>query len=75
MLGAFVCAGGGPVDVGLVVIVNWGGGNAVGHVLVRSSIPDIKELFDAFNIGQDFGLARALCCLFLPDGFACDGAA
>ena len=66
MLGAFVCAGGGLLYACLVVIVNWGGGDAVGHVHVRGSIPDVKELFDAFVGGQDVGLVKALCCLFVP---------
>ena len=73
MFGAFICAGGGPVGAGLVVVVNWGGDEAIGHVRVHGSVSEFKELFDAFVGGQYFSRARALCCLFLADGFPRDG--
>ena len=75
MFGAFVRAGGRPVDTGLVVVVNRGGCDAVRHIHVGGAIADVKELLDAFVGGQNFGLVRALRCLFLADGFPCDGAA
>ena len=75
MFGAFVCAGGRPVDACLVVVINWGGCDAVRHVHVGGSIADVKELLDTFVGGQDLGLAGALCGLLLADGLPCGGAA
>ena len=57
MLGAFVYAGGSPVDAVLVVIVNWGGSDAVRHVHVGGSVAYVKKFLDAFVGGQDLGLA------------------
>ena len=48
MLGAFAGEGGGPVDAGHDVIVNWGGGGDVGHIHVLGAIAYAKKFLDTF---------------------------
>ena len=69
----FVSDGGGPVDAGLVVIVDGGARGGVGEADVVGPILNGLEGRDAFVGGDDFSLAGAEGGVVLSDGFPSDG--
>ena len=73
VFGAFEGDGGGPVDGGLVIVVDGDGFGGVGHAEVKGAMFNGQEIVDALVCGVDFSDARAACCLILPDCFPCDG--
>lgn len=75
VLGAFVRDGGGPVDGGLVVVVNGGADVGFRHSEVGGSVFDVENFVDAFGGGLDFGFAGAKGGLVLASRLPGDGAA
>ena len=75
VLGTFVSNGRGPINTGLAVVVNCCWRQCVSHDHVGTSEANSNKFLDAFVCSHDFGLAGALGCLGLADGFPGDGAA
>ena len=75
VFGAFVSDRGGPINAGLVVVVNCCWRQCVSHAHVGTPEANSDNFLDAFVCSHDFGLAGALGCLCLADGFPGDGAA
>jgi hypothetical protein len=67
--------GGGPVDGGLIIIVYCDAAAGVIEAEVDGAITNREKIVDAFVCGVDFCNTRAVCCLFLSNGFPGDWAA
>jgi hypothetical protein len=74
VLGALEGDRGGPVDGGLVVVVDGDGFGRIGHTEVEGTIFNGEKIVDAFVCSVDLGDTRAVGCLVLSEGFPCNGA-
>ena len=67
--------GGGPVDGSLIIVVYSNTLAGVVEAEVNGAITNGEKIVDALVRGVDFCSARAVCCLFLSNGFPGDWAA
>ena len=71
-LGALVCDRDGPINAGLVVILNCGAFEGAIHAKILCMMADAFQLNDIFVCSNDFSFVGSEVGLILADGFPGD---